>query len=423
MICPSRNASLICFLFMDKYIDHETFYEDERRIMKSGVRDIFTPHIPIDKETLFKGRNYEVRQILSTLNTPGQHVLLFGERGVGKSSLANISSQNLINLTNQKLIIKRCSKSDTFSSIVEKVLDLVGVDIKIINSTSGGQISILNGVFSVEKKVERNGNVTQSLSPSWVMEKIKDLKVLLLVDEFDAIQNESDKHKIAELIKLLSDECSAFKIFVVGIAESAGDLTAGHPSVQRCLKEIQLRKMSYDELKAIVVNGAEQLNLEFDRSALLRIVRLSSGYPNFTHLLALKSAEDAILENRTTITADDVNRAIERAISDCENSLKQKYDDSIRSATSADFYKRILYSAALCSDEFIYSKDIRHKYQTLFDEGITQQKLNNYLVKLVSSSNDKILRRLAKGVYRFSDPRMSPYIRLVQYNMYSPNEE
>ena len=33
----------------------ETYYEDERKIQDSGVRDIFTPHTPIDQESLFKG--------------------------------------------------------------------------------------------------------------------------------------------------------------------------------------------------------------------------------------------------------------------------------------------------------------------------------------------------------------------------------
>ena len=52
----------------------EIFYEDERRLKESGVRNVFTPHTPINQENLFRGRITEVQQILSTLNTPGQHV-------------------------------------------------------------------------------------------------------------------------------------------------------------------------------------------------------------------------------------------------------------------------------------------------------------------------------------------------------------
>lgn len=267
----------------------ETFYEDERRLKNSGVRNVFTPHTPINQENLFRGRINEVQQILSTLNTPGQHVLLFGERGVGKSSLANIASNKLIKIAGKELVVKRCSKSDSFSTIFEDVLLKCGVDISI--STKNNTSSVTFNGFGYTECTERIGLADKIQSPSWVCNKIKDFNILLLIDEFDSIKDSDDKHKIAELIKLLSDSNSSFKVFVVGIAESAEELTAGHPSVQRCLKEIKLSKMSQRELVDIINTGAAKLNLTFTRDAKFRICRLSSGYPHFTHLIALKASE------------------------------------------------------------------------------------------------------------------------------------
>lgn len=375
----------------------EIFYEDERRLKESGVRNVFTPHTPINQENLFRGRITEVQQILSTLNTPGQHVLLFGDRGVGKSSLANIASSKLIKIAGKDLVIKRCSKSDSFSTIFESALMKCGIDISIQSKNISGSFSIKG--IGCQESTEYNGFMDKVQSPSWIYEKLKDLNTLLLIDEFDSIQNKEDKHKVAELIKLLSDSNSSFKIFVVGIAESAEELTAGHPS------------------------GSAKLKLNFTRDAKFRICRLSSGYPHFTHLISLKSAEGAIINEVTDIDIDDVNEAIEKSILDCENSLRQSYDETVKSSSTMIVYRKILYATALCYDEFIRSKSIRFIYNLIFDEEITQQRLNQYLSKLVSNSNDKILRRLTKGVYRFTDPRMSSYIRLVQSDMYSDKEE
>lgn len=399
----------------------EIFYEDERRLKESGVRNVFTPHTPINQENLFRGRITEVQQILSTLNTPGQHVLLFGDRGVGKSSLANIASSKLIKIAGKDLVIKRCSKSDSFSTIFESALMKCGIDISIQSKNISGSFSIKG--IGCQESTEYNGFMDKVQSPSWIYEKLKDLNTLLLIDEFDSIQNKEDKHKVAELIKLLSDSNSSFKIFVVGIAESAEELTAGHPSVQRCLKEIKLSKMSQRELVDIINSGSAKLKLNFTRDAKFRICRLSSGYPHFTHLISLKSAEGAIINEVTDIDIDDVNEAIEKSIPDCENSLRQSYDETVKSSSTMIVYRKILYATALCYDEFIRSKSIRFIYNLIFDEEITQQRLNQYLSKLVSNSNDKILRRLTKGVYRFTDPRMSSYIRLVQSDMYSDKEE
>lgn len=399
----------------------EIFYEDERRLKESRVRDVFTPHTPINQENLFRGRMAEVQQILSTLNTPGQHVLLFGDRGVGKSSLANITSSKLIKITEKELVIKRCSKSDSFCTIFENVLMKCGIDLSIQTKNTSGNIS-MNG-FGYQRSTEHGGFSNKAQSPSWICDKIKDLNILLLIDEFDSIQNKDDKHKVAELIKLLSDSNSSLKIFVIGIAASAEELTAGHPSVQRCLKEIKLDKMSQRELVDIIKNGSAKLNLNFTRDAMFRICRLSSGYPHFTHLISLKAAEIVIINEQKNIGIDEVNEAIERSIIDCENSLRQSYEETVKSSSTMVVYRKVLYATALCYDEFIRSKDIRFIYKLIFEEEITQQRLNQYLSKLVSNSDDKILRRLTKGVYRFADPRMSSYIRLVQSDMYSDKEE
>lgn len=399
----------------------EIFYEDERRLKESGVRNVFTPHTPINQENLFRGRMVEVQQILSTLNTPGQHVLLFGDRGVGKSSLANVTSSKLIKIAGKELVIKRCSKSDSFSSIFENVLIKCGIDISVQTKSMSGSLSV-NG-FGYQECTECKGFSDKVQSPSWVCDKVKDFNILLLVDEFDSIQNKDDKHKVAEVIKLLSDSNSSFKIFVVGIAESADELTAGHPSVQRCLKEIKLSKMSNRELVDIINSGSAKLKLNFTRDAKFRICGLSSGYPHFTHLIALKAAEIAIVNELVDIDIEQINEAIEKSIIDCENSLRQSYEDTVKSSSTMVIYRKVLYATALCYDEFIRSKDIRFIYKLIFEEEITQQRLNQYLSKLVSNSNDKILRRLTKGVYRFTDPRMSSYIRLVQSDMYSDKEE
>ena len=87
--------------------------------------------------------------------------------------------------------------------------------------------------------------------PSWVAERLGAVNGLFLIDEVDAIRNERDKRRLAELVKLLSDEGSPLKIMLVGIAETSAHLTAGHPSVQRCLRETRLGRMTGDELGTV----------------------------------------------------------------------------------------------------------------------------------------------------------------------------
>ena len=63
-----------------------------QRITTSGIRNVFTPFRPVrDIELLFDREN-EVSRLVETTSTLGQHALIFGERGAGKSSLANAAT-------------------------------------------------------------------------------------------------------------------------------------------------------------------------------------------------------------------------------------------------------------------------------------------------------------------------------------------
>lgn len=103
----------------------------EQRIRKSGVRNIFTPHQPVHSVKLFFGRQSLVKKLIEQINTPGQHALLYGDRGVGKSSLANVTAELLLKrLIQGKLYAKRCDSKDTFETILDEPLREVGIDLR-----------------------------------------------------------------------------------------------------------------------------------------------------------------------------------------------------------------------------------------------------------------------------------------------------
>ena len=398
--------------------------EREKKIIKSGVRQVFTPHQPIMNVDLFFGRQNEVQNLIEHLNTPGQHAILFGERGVGKSSLANVACDILLkNIIGGKFFKKRCDSLDTFVTIVSKPLKKINIDVNILSEdykkSEGGNagVGISIAKASIKTATTKSKNITGyhnlANSPSWVVEQLKGFHGLYLIDEIDAIGSEIEKKKLAEFIKQLSDEGSGLKILLVGIAESASSLTAGHPSVQRCLRETRLGRMSRSELRIIIEHGQEQLGIKFSNQAISRIVNVSSGYPHFTHLLALKAAEEAIANDSKIINVMDVERATRKAMQDAEGSLKESYMKATRSATT-DTFKKILLAASICKNEEFTASDLRSAYFKLWNEKITQGSLNNYLRRLVSDDGSTLIRRLAKGVYRFCDPRMPSYIKIAQ---------
>ena len=404
--------------------DKKTGIEREKEIERTGVRSVYTPYKPINSIDRFAGRKKEVLRLLEYMNSPGQHVLLYGNRGVGKTSLANILVIHLGKMRDRILIKKRCDSTDTFASIVAKPLTRVGVDVnlnttqthKTVSGGFEGGIQVIKGQINKGKTTVDtfNGIGEQANSPAWVAEMLQDTNALFIVDELDALVAKSDRRKIAELLKHLSDADSPFKIMLVGIAETADELTGGHPSVSRCLKEAKLDRMSEEELSEIVITGSKKLDLDFEEQVIRDIEKRSDGYPYFTHLLALKCAENAIVQDRNKITSRDLSHALNSAAQDAEGTLNLNYSAAVRSYRKEEMYILIVLAAAYCAtstSEFT-SQDLRDKIKELSGKDVSQQDLNNHFKKLMSDGKDKILQRLAVGVYRFSDPRMPSFVRL-----------
>src|SRR5262245_47987345 len=88
------------------------------------VGRVFTPTAPIDERSLFAGRDSQVRRVVDAINQKGQHAIIFGERGVGKTSLANVLSSFLSGQADIILAPRvNCDSDDTFDSVWTKVFE------------------------------------------------------------------------------------------------------------------------------------------------------------------------------------------------------------------------------------------------------------------------------------------------------------
>lgn len=403
---------------------HDPFgVEREHKINSSGIRNIFTPHTPVNSVELFLGRTQEVKQIIAQINTPGQHSLLFGDRGVGKSSLANITSELIFGarVVHGKLYRCRCDSSSTFERMIAPVLSEAGIDLEIAEVTEehqqGGGASIgISAGLTASAKLKSDRKVVKKrirgqIAPSTAADWLSEYKGLLVIDELDAVKANAERWKLAEFIKQLSDRRSPLKILAVGIGQTAQELTQGHKSVERCLKETKVQTLHDQELKEIILVGAKKAKIVFEMDVVERIVKLSSGYPHFTHLLALKCAEEVIAEGLSSISAKLLQSALTNAANEAEGTLRNTFDASTRSS-STDQYRDILCAAALIPEPEFTAERLRAAYRQHTGIEITQGALNNYFKRLVSDNNDTVLIRRMKGVYGFADPRMPCFIRI-----------
>lgn len=390
------------------------------KAQKAKIVDVdlyFTPSKPIEAYTHLKGRDDEVKHILSTLTTAGQHCMIYGERGIGKSSLAlsTLEGGRETGIFSQPFFIKRCDKKTKFKDIIQQPAIYLDEDYaaqkKETTTKTGIGLNLLK-LFRADVAVEIKKTIEkEDLTASKVSQAFADMEGILLIDEFDVVED-NVKHEVAELIKQLSDSDSKLKILLVGIASDGGSLIAGHQSVNRCLHEIKLSRIEDKYLYEIITTGEAGLNITFNDDVKDKIVEISNGFPYFTHLIGKESAEISLTDHKNPIDQDVLTKALQKAVVNTEGLLKRAYEEAVTSSRT-DVYPYILFAAAKFADNrFTIQEWIA---QIKEDTGIQYNNngMSNYIGRFTREDKGKIITKAARGVYRITDPRMPSYIRMV----------
>lgn len=97
--------------------------------LRSEVLDLFTPGAPVDEFTLFAGRQSQIQKLRDTLDSRGRHAVVFGERGVGKTSLVSIFHHGHARLPRLHRVYVQCSKTDEFHDIWAKAFKRIKFNI------------------------------------------------------------------------------------------------------------------------------------------------------------------------------------------------------------------------------------------------------------------------------------------------------
>lgn len=208
-----------------------------------------------------------------------------------------------------------------------------------------------------EQTIQYRLRVPPALAPDNVRFLLRPVAhpVLIVVDEADRVRDSRVKAMLADTIKSLSDHSANVTLVIVGVADDVDGLIAEHQSIERCLVQVRMPRMSSPEVGEIVDKGMEVCDLTADSAARARIVLLSEGLPHYTHLLAQEAAFAAVERGQTRIRAAEVEQAIQRALDKVQQSILSLYHRATVSPRKDNLYRQVLTACALApTDELGY---------------------------------------------------------------------
>ena len=379
--------------------------------MNAALREAFTPTRPKQQDAQFSGRYTEMQRIISAIEEERAHVVLYGERGSGKTSLANIVAAKAAEAG--YFVVKfACSSELSFDEMFHSFLQRIPATFLAggIGATSRAGI----------------GNFDELLSPGdisvaelvTIFSRLHDKHVILVVDEYDRVTNEETKSKLAELIKNMSDASAPVTILLIGVAEDVDELLGKHPSLQRTLVTIPLPLMTAPEIEAIILGGEEKSGLRFAPGVRRAIVDLAQGLPYHAQLLCLFAARNALRRHASTVEREDLRYAVQRAAEEAEGKVKEAYAVAVGSHSGTAF-KDVLFAAARCSSDAFGIFSVGDVAQAAATHSIAASALSLQfpLKKLTEPSRGAMLRRIngLDGLrYQFANQMLRHHVLVRQ---------
>jgi hypothetical protein len=255
--------------------------------------DVFTPTQPLSLGPLFVGRDTHLRRLVAATAEERAHLVLFGDRGRGKTSLA----QAFTNVMADAGYVVRswaCGSTTTFEDLCRGLLGALPARIT-------GVSPLPDGPFQAAQTIE-------------ALRHLRGSHLILLIDEFDRVQSESLRRELAETIKGLSDAKALVTVLVVGVAQSLEELLGQHPSIQRAIVGVHLAPMDARDIRRMIVSGAAVTRIGFPDRVIDAITVFARGMPYYAHLLCLYVARAARARGGTEVTMADLREAVRDAL-------------------------------------------------------------------------------------------------------------
>lgn len=374
---------------------------------------VFTPTSPIDGRALFAGREEQVRLIVDVVNQKGQHAIVYGERGVGKTSLANVLSEFLTN-PGAAILAPRvnCDSTDTFDTVWRKIFEEIELTQPAMGIGFGQEPQQRR--FSFVETMGSDAVTPNSVRRAMTM-LAKATLPIFIIDELDRLAPVA-RRALADTIKTLSDHSVGVTVVLVGVADSVEQLIEEHRSVERALVQIRMPRMSIEEIRSILTTGASHLGMKIERRAGARVAKLAQGLPHYGHLLGLYATRAALDDERMEIGIKDVSAAIVRAIGGAQQSVRKAYDYAVRSPRKDSLFADVLLACALANTNdlgFFAAQDVREPMRRITGKQYEIPSFAQHLNEFCDEKRGPILHKdgtRRRFRYRFLDPLLQPFV-------------
>lgn len=414
----ATDSRVILRSMLTKYPDRHAF--------AARLNEVVSASQPIQSIERLYGRARELDQIEKALFAPGRHIFVYGDRGVGKSSLAAAAAAQYQSV-DAAYIDVGCGPDATLASVVANIA-MHALSASRLKARKEAQTAGLAWRFlSLERSVEEvsrdlHAEVRTVLDAVEVLREVAALhsdKPIVVLDEFDRIDQPHERHLFADLVKHLGDKKVNLKFIFTGVGSSLEELLGAHPSAIRQFATVGLERLSWDGRWEIVLAAASAFGVSIPRDIYIRIAAVSDGFPYYVHLITEKLLWTAWEDSQAVeeITWEHYRLGLKDAIESINAELRRPYELAVTQRT--DDYEEVLWSTADGEylQRFLNDMFVSYEYIMKQRDDRVALSLEKYRARIRALRDGKkgailIDEKGRNGLYRYRETMLRGYVRM-----------
>lgn len=296
-----------------------------------ALADMLSASQPVTSRDHFSGRHDALARLIAAIEQQRAHVVLYGERGIGKTSLVHVFTETARE-ARYVVLYGSCGADTRFDDLFRTFAAQIPLLYHAETSPTGDE-------------TEHGRSFADLLGPGPVtpreladlFTRIVGTRVIIVLDEYDRVADPEFRRSVAELIKNLSDRAARMQLILTGVASNLDELVGFTPSIRRNIVGLPITGMPDSELRDILSRAEQASGLSFTSSARNLIIRMAGGSPYLTRLLGGRAAGRALDGNRLSVVEDDVIAGTETVLAEWNAGLPRHVQallqhDQVRSA-------------------------------------------------------------------------------------------
>lgn len=406
------------------------FVGGDRKNFINHLKHFVHPSEEISIPDQLVGRERDLEKLRDCFETNGAHAFVWGPRGVGKTSLVHTACAKYTDVVTLAAAVG-CQKDTTHIELLRDIYRRVANSgkVNLTDKTVKAKLSLL-GIVAIEGQrnsfrgdIEINSvnQASDFLNTILPADHANGTDWVIIVDEFDQLENKNTIDFFTALAKQMSVDKVAVKFVFCGVASNLNDLIGSHESVDRYIRAVDLSPLGHTDTLKISDNICGEFEIELHRGQYYRIAQIACGYPHFVHLIMNEVLRECfeVEYSAKEVSAEIYKEGIQRAAKGAATRLQRKYEDATRKGT--DRYVEVLWAVADGQHLVKQFKSIRSDYHKIMDQRVARnsidedQLLRNHLNSLCKGDEDSVLIRGKVGWYEFRDPMFRSYVRLVAH--------